>query len=555
MKKIIKRFASFILSIMIFLPSFPAAYAEKVYTQNDFVHAQGRNIIGTDGERLLIKGMALGNSVFVNPTEPNPKHHTQSTFKELSGLGFNCVRFYINYELFEDDSEPYKYKGSGFEWLDKNIKWAKKYNMGIILNMHCPQGGYQSSGGGMRLWTEKSNQKRLTALWREIAKRYSNEPTIWGYGLINEPYVPLLDTMENTAEQYFEFVKKLVKEIRNVSPYQAIFVECLCNAKDLSGDRSPDWSWFVPENTFPKIDDGNIIYEFHCYSPFFFTHQNTEWAGTSGITMSYPSSEITDAVYESGWVDCVYSDKIKTDSGWTYFESKAQNITDKYNVVFPALEAQGTGLSGAAYFDDITVTRISPDGTKTTLCHYDFESGTTSDLYKWSSDGTGQMSISDNGRNGGKCVKISGTNTSVILSGKHFAMKNGYSYMISGYAKKENMTGSPEIRLDFAKALKIKTFNKSYLNSVVKVYADYSKKYNVPLYMGEFGVILEGFKDGRNGIKWVSDMIDICVKYRIGFNYHAYHEPSFGFYGNTDSQLPDNKNTALEKLFAEKLNQ
>ena len=50
-------------------------------------------------------------------------------------------------------------------------------------------------------------------------------------------------------------------------------------------------------------------------------------------------------------------------------------------------------------------------------------------------------------------------------------------------------------------------------------------------------------------------MIDICVKYRIGFNYHSYHEQSFGFYGNTDSLLPDNKNTALEKLFAEKLRQ
>ena len=90
---------------------------------------------------------------------------------------------------------------------------------------------------------------------------------------------------------------------------------------------------------------------------------------------------------------------------------------------------------------------------------------------------------------------------------------------------------------------------------MIKVYADYSKKHNVPLYMGEFGVISEGFKDGRNGIKWVSDMIDICVKYRIGFNYHSYHEQSFGFYGNTDSLLPDNKNTALEKLFAEKLRQ
>ena len=122
MKKLFERFVGLILSITIILLSLPSAYAANVLTQSDFVRAQGRNVIGTDGERLLIKAMALGNSVFVNPTEPNPKHHTQNTFKELSDLGFNCVRFYINYELFEDDSEPYKYKESGFEWLDKNIK-------------------------------------------------------------------------------------------------------------------------------------------------------------------------------------------------------------------------------------------------------------------------------------------------------------------------------------------------------------------------------------------------------------------------------------------------
>ena len=82
-----------ILSLMIILLSLPSAYAANVLTQSDFVHEQGKNVIGTDGERLLIKGMALENSLFINPTDPNPKHHTQSTFEELSGLGFDCVRF------------------------------------------------------------------------------------------------------------------------------------------------------------------------------------------------------------------------------------------------------------------------------------------------------------------------------------------------------------------------------------------------------------------------------------------------------------------------------
>ena len=109
-------------------------------------------------------------------------------------MGFNSVRFYINYCFFEDDAAPYKYKESGFKWLDKNVKWAKKYGMGIIINMHCPQGGYQSAGNGMELWNDAENQNRLIALWKAIAERYSGEPAVWGYGLLNEPYVPLLDT-------------------------------------------------------------------------------------------------------------------------------------------------------------------------------------------------------------------------------------------------------------------------------------------------------------------------------------------------------------------------
>lgn len=530
----------------------PSSAAKKALDQRGFVHAQGSCVIGTDGKKLLIKGMALGNSVYANPAVPNPRHHTEAAYKELSELGFNSVRFYINYRLFEDDRTPYKYKQSGFDWLDKNIKWAKKYNMGIIINMHCPQGGYQSLGSGMKLWTDKNNQKRLTALWKEIAERYANEPTVWGYGLINEPYVPMLDTMEETAEQYFDYAESLVKEIRSVSPYQAIFVERLGNAKDTAGNRNTDWEWFTPQNTFPKIDDGNIIYEFHCYDPFHFTHQNAEWAGTSGITMSYPSDEITEADYEGGWVSCISADPVKTENGWTYFKSKPQTVTSRYNIVFPALSARKTDTGGTAYFDDITVTLISPDGTETVLCSYDFEAGIAG-LSKWSADGTGCMSVSEDGRNGGKCAAISGTDTALTLSGKHFAMKKGYSYRVSGYAKSENTSCTPEIRLDFAKASDFSTFNRDYLDSVIKPYADYSEKYNVPLYMGEFGVISEGFKDGRNGADWVSDMIEICTEYRIGFNYHTYHETNFGYYSNADTELPSQKNKALGDLFREAL--
>jgi endoglucanase len=100
------------------------------------------------------------------------------------------VRFYMNYGIFEDDTSPCSYKEDGFTWLDINIAAAKTYGIRLILNMHYPQGGFQSNGNGDALWNDRSNQLRLIALWKKIAGRYKDEDTVIGYGLVNEP-VPL----------------------------------------------------------------------------------------------------------------------------------------------------------------------------------------------------------------------------------------------------------------------------------------------------------------------------------------------------------------------------
>ena len=66
-------------------------------------------------------------------------------------------------------------------YIAYSIAWAKKYNVRLILNMHVPQGGYQSQGDGLALWQNLNNQNRLIALWTEIARRYANEDAIIGY--------------------------------------------------------------------------------------------------------------------------------------------------------------------------------------------------------------------------------------------------------------------------------------------------------------------------------------------------------------------------------------
>jgi len=41
-------------------------------------------------------------------------------------MGMNTIRFYLNYHFFEDDTNPYNYKQTAWDWLDQNIAWAKK---------------------------------------------------------------------------------------------------------------------------------------------------------------------------------------------------------------------------------------------------------------------------------------------------------------------------------------------------------------------------------------------------------------------------------------------
>ncbi len=551
--KFLRMIAAAVISFILLPGAIDAPYvcaAGKKLSQSDFVHTQGRNIIGTDGKTIEIRGMALGNCVYDNPSSPPSNHHSEKAYKELSEMGFNCVRFYLNYGIFESDSKPYEYKKSGIEWLDKNVKWAKKYGMGIIFNMHCPQGGYQSQGNGTELWTDKNNQDRLAALWRFIASRYANETAVWGYGLINEPVVPLKDDKDETAEQYFSLVRRLTEEIRSVSPYQMIFAERLCAAKDISSGKPADWNLFDLENSFPETGDSNTVYEFHFYTPHKFTHQYAEWTGNGGKNASYPSDELTEIIYENSWTGFEKAKKKSEHDGWSYFESDPVSSNNKRNIAVAALNVNGIG-NGEAYFDDIVITEISASGSSTIKYSYDF-SASAGEFYPWSSDGTGSIEFcGDDGHSEKGCAMISGAKSDFTASASGIAMKKDCKYVISGYIKSGSENAC--IRLDFAKAKEVIAVDADYLEKEIKPYADFSEKRNVPVYMGEFGVIRYGFEENRNGVGWVSDVIDICRKYNIGFNYHTYHETSFGLYGNDQNKSPSELNKELAALFVQKL--
>ncbi len=513
-------------------------------TPNLLLQLNDNQIVDANQNPIYLQGVAFGNEIWANSPLPPETHHNELDYQRVKAMGMNTVRFYLNYKIFEDDSNPYVYKQSGWNWIDKNIEWAKKNDIYLILNMHAPQGGYQSQGTGDDLWNNPENQNRLAALWTAIAEHYKDEVQIAGFGLVNEP-VP-----NKSLSQWSELAQKLINGIRTVNKHHFIFIERAIYVKNENNYDTPN---------FPTVIGENIIYEFHGYDPHRYTHQLFDWTqlGDGG---KYPDENTIEFV-DGNWYSATFNNP-SLNSGsndWRYFEAdKYQIIDDKIKVAYPAII--GAKVGGTVYFDDITVNEYNENGIYTrTIVDLNIES--ENNWYFWSANNTGEHGLSTNiGHNDNSSLFIKNTSADCNLSNTalSFIPIKNYFYQVNGWMKGENVANDAacKIRLDFMTTdFPVLRRNKQYLESILQKYIDFAETKNVPLYMGEFGAGAPCFENNKGGLKYVEDMVSIAKVANIHFTYHAYHEDSFGLYKGSET-LPDpsNVNQSLIDLFTQLLN-
>ena len=310
---------------------------------NAFVHVKGANLVtGNDDTPLYLRGVAFGNEVWSN-NNISTTDHSEIDFQRVKEMNMNTIRFYLNYHIFEDDTNPYTYKQTGWDWLDQNVSWAKKYGIYLNLNIHIPQGGFQSEGDGLALWDIPENQNRLIALWKAIATRYAQEPAIGGYDLLNEPYVTV------GVEQWQSLAQRLVDEIRTVDTNHLLVVEQLAAvANNWSITSDPAYCQFLVNDAYK-----NVMYDFHFYEPMDYTYQNAFWLTTFGEAGTYPDETKLIPPADITWANSIYSNPLVSTgtSNWTYYEGARYKVTDpSYIIAKPTMIVQQVG-SGTVYFD------------------------------------------------------------------------------------------------------------------------------------------------------------------------------------------------------------
>jgi hypothetical protein len=252
-----------------------------------FLHTKGKEIVTANNKPFLIKGINLGNwlvpegymfhfktatsarlinetlTELIGPFETEKfwqqyvkSYITQPDIRFLKTTGINSVRLPFNYRLFTNEN----YLGGrgidrAFKIIDSLVKWCKKENIYIILDMHCAPGGQtgdniDDSYGYPFLFESPEAQQLTINIWKQIAAHYASEPIIMGYDLLNEPIPPFFDTsfLNPKLEPLY---KRITKAIRTVDKKHIIF---------LGGAQ-----WDSNFDVFGKPFDNNVVYTFHKY--------------------------------------------------------------------------------------------------------------------------------------------------------------------------------------------------------------------------------------------------------------------------------------------------
>ena len=245
------------------------AYAEKggeaterrgAITDEDMLHTKGKKIYNKRGEEVILRGVNLGTWLiqesWMTPIENSDDNiSTLNTLTERFGvekayeliniyednwiteydldkiveLGFNCVRVPFWFRNFYYDDKGTKILDENGEWDFSRLDWVvsecSKRGLYVILDLHGAP-GYQNNkdhcgkigdSGLFKLTKQAEEWRKLTIeLWVAIAKRFSGNPAVAMYDLLNEPNCDVSSYLQKNNLVTISVYNRLYKAIREV---------------------------------------------------------------------------------------------------------------------------------------------------------------------------------------------------------------------------------------------------------------------------------------------------------------------------------------------------
>jgi len=245
--------------------------------------------VGVPPARLekLTKGISLSGwfSQLESGVYSNEHLATHITAKDaalIKALGFRHVRFAFSDATVAERANPAALDPEKLTRFDAAIEMLLAAGLAVIADFH-PEQVYKQA-----IEKDDAACANFVGLWRALAKHLaSRDPELVFLEVLNEPYM-------HDSARWNVIQKQVLAAMREAAPRHTLIA------------TSAEWSEIYKLELTEVVADRNVVYNFHCYEPVRFTHQNAPWVGewVAGlINAPYPSSPETVAKVLDGLPD------------------------------------------------------------------------------------------------------------------------------------------------------------------------------------------------------------------------------------------------------------
>jgi len=184
----------------------------------------------------------------------------------MRAMGLTHVRLCLEPKVVMDQATGAIREENG-QWLERAIERFHRADLMVVVDVHNEVRAAE---------LDPAWQQAFTRFWGGLAARLRHfDPELTVFEIINEP------VFDRREEEWNTLNAQVAAAIRHSAPDHTIMTS------------GPNWGGIDGLRKLRLLDDPNVVYSFHCYDPFPFTHQGATWAGPDvkpfhGVP--YPSS-------------------------------------------------------------------------------------------------------------------------------------------------------------------------------------------------------------------------------------------------------------------------
>lgn len=203
-------------------------------------------------------------------------------FIDIQSLGCDVIRLPISLHSMTTGEPGYRIDPRFLAYLDSAVNWAERLKIYLIIDNHS----FHPTNA-----TDPAIGEVLNKVWPQLAERYSNRSEYIIYEILNEPH-------GISNELWGKVQQKAIEAIRAKDKRHTIIV------------GPSGYNGYNDLAQMPIYSDRNLIYTFHFYDPFMFTHQGASWNSPSmvslkGIPFPYNAATMpkTPSEFAGTWVE------------------------------------------------------------------------------------------------------------------------------------------------------------------------------------------------------------------------------------------------------------